>query len=182
MRGILINPYDQTVTEVSTAGDDPAICKALTSPTHAVSIFTILDVSEHSADDSFFAESLYLDDEGLLFPGRRMWRLKGYPSPLPGCGLIIGTDAEGDSTDTRLSLPEVQRRVAWTDYESSGDMGPGRDATPEEAAKMVPAGLEGTGPWAVYIGGQPVLQPAGTEAAKRAAITGRMGDGADLGD
>lgn len=168
MRAIRINPYDRTVSEVETSGRAegqgdalPGLYALLSDPAHMVELFTVLSL------DAGEGETLYLDDEGLLSPGRAVWRLKDYPSPLCGVGLILGTDDEGDSIGTALTLQFAKSLVTWSEEETTGDLTAGRDATPEEARAMS-HGLADFG----FIGGGPILQPRGMHAggqdAKRA--------------
>lgn len=150
MRAIKINPYDRTVTEIDVAPGIAAIYAAMSVPKHTVELFTVISL------DSRGDESVYLDDEGLLQPGRAIWRLRGYPSPLAGCGLVLRRNDEGETIATRVPLAEMAAAVAWTDQESTGEIEPGRQGTME--------GPDGT-PWPAWIGGPPVLQPRGTHGA-----------------
>lgn len=176
MRAIRINPYDSTVTECATSGrivsEDglPSLYTALSDPAHAVDLFTVIDV------DGGGTEMLYLDDEGLLQPGRACWRLKDYPTPLCGVGLILGTDSEGEACSSALTLDYVRSLVTWTDEESTGEIGPGREMSPAEA-RAASHGFA-TGGW---VGGAPILQPRGTWAA-HTALKGQLGNTENLGD
>lgn len=118
MKCILIDPWARTVTEseVSGHGDSrdglPGLYEALSAPSHKVDTFAVLILSPRV--------TLYLDDEGLLSPGVPLWRLDGYPEPLAGRALILGTDDEGDASPCPIPLAAVAPRVAWTDAETSG--------------------------------------------------------------
>lgn len=150
-RSILIDPYTRNISEVFTDGGGEAIKNAMSGPEHTVDLFTVLDLGGD--------QTLYLDDEGLLFAGRFIWRLKGYPNPLAGRGLILGTDEEGDSIPTRLTVPEVRAMVEWTDLETSGDMTAGHEGVSDVfGMKDVPT----------YFGGTAITQPKGTHAAAQA--------------
>jgi hypothetical protein len=174
MRAILINPYDRSVTEVETSGSTegqpgaPSIYDAMSVPQHRVELFTVIELE---AAGGGLYPTLYLDDEGLLAPGRALWRLKGYPSALAGCGLILGSDPEsGDTIPCPITLDDARALAHWTDLETTGDVGPGREGVVE--------GPDGK-PWPAWIGGQGIPQPAGTEAAKRERQTGRDASGED---
>ena len=56
-------------------------------------------------DDS---ETLYVDDEGLYAENQRFFTWDGYPKPLAGRGLILGTDEEGESIDTDMEPEDVE--------------------------------------------------------------------------
>lgn len=106
MRAILINPLEQSITEVEYNGDFRNIYEHLKCDTFDV-------VRLNNKDDVF------VDDNGLLtFPnphGYFIWmREDGKPyGPLAGRGLILGLNHEGESIATDMSLDEVKRKVRF---------------------------------------------------------------------
>lgn len=165
MRAYLIDPYAETVSEVQTSGelhssprrDEPGIYELLSGPAKAVDCITTIGVDDRD-------NVLYLDDEGLLASGVPVFHFEGYPTHLAGKALVLGTDAEGDSTEPRgLSIETIRRKVIWTTKETTGEVGPGRDATPEEA-KAMSHGIAEHG----YIGGEGIVRDkAGVEPGFR---------------
>lgn len=57
-------------------------------------------------------DCIYVDDEGLFKEGHDHWfRLHGFPDPLKGRGLLVGTDREGDSVSPSLDIEQLRRNV-----------------------------------------------------------------------
>lgn len=106
MRGILIDPWLKQIKEVECGEGIEDIYRLLTNPLgSSVDVFCI-GLSWNNGD------VLYVDDEGLL---KRGMRLFDPGRPLAGNGLILGSDNEGNSTDAKLLLAEVQCLIKWTD-------------------------------------------------------------------
>lgn len=97
MRGILINPFDQTIKEVTIVGNIQDI--------YLLTDCTIFDVVRLSESDD-----MYVDDEGLLKDNRYFsWSGRNFA----GKALIMGHDDEGNSISTTYDLQEVVDRVEW---------------------------------------------------------------------
>lgn len=62
---------------------------------------------------------LWIDDNGCLAPGRPVFVLHNHP--FAGAGMILSHDREGKSRDCLIPLAEIERRVAWTDLETTGE-------------------------------------------------------------
>ena len=101
MRAYLVNPVDKTVTLVEHDGDYRDIYKHIEAE-----CFTALTLNSSG-------DALYLDDEGLYRDGQAFFHLKGYPQPLAGRGLLLGTDHEGDSRAPVIALEQFQKLIAW---------------------------------------------------------------------
>jgi len=100
MQAILIDPYTQTIEVVDYSGDWRDIKTLL-----GCELFTTVYISDE--------DSIYVDDEGLYVEDQRFFKLKGYPQPLAGRGLVIGTDEEGNSTDCVSTLEQIQDMVEF---------------------------------------------------------------------
>lgn len=107
MKAILIDPETKTISEVDYSGDYKDIYKLIDCQN-----FTVIQL-DFFADET--AESLYIDDEGLLNEPEHFFIWKDYHQPLAGKGLILGTDAEGDSRSTTLDLTYVTEMVEFPD-------------------------------------------------------------------
>lgn len=105
MKAILIDPFDETVTEVEHNGDYRHIYTLLSHPEHKVDCFTIVQITQ--------GDAIFVDDEGLLKDPKHFFVWKGYPQPLAGKGLILGTNDEGDSVDVVTTVDEVKKRVSF---------------------------------------------------------------------
>lgn len=106
MRSILINPYNRTIEEIGISGSLEDIYRTLSCVEHEVTVVTIASLPQ-------VGEALYVDDEGLLLPGRKVFDIWGHQ--LAGCGLILGVDDEGSTVDTELPFQTVQTMVTWTE-------------------------------------------------------------------
>ena len=98
MRAILIDPAKQTVTEVDYDGDYQSIYKLTDCTTFAVPY-----VLENE-------DALYVDDEGLLNGPVNFFTIWGYPEPLAGKCLILGTDEDGKSVAAKSMIEDLDVR------------------------------------------------------------------------
>lgn len=105
MKAILIDPFNETVTEVEHNGDYKNIYKLLSHPEHPVSLFTVVNI-EHN-------DAIFLDDEGLLKDPKHFFVWEGYEQPLAGKGLVLGTNDEGDSISPVSTLNDIRKRVSF---------------------------------------------------------------------
>lgn len=101
MKAILIDPFTKTVSEVKHNGNYQEIYKFIKAD-----CFDVVRISEH--------EAIYVDDEGL-YRQEKFFAWDGYPQPLAGRGLVLGSDDEGNSVSTKLTLDEVRSKVTWPD-------------------------------------------------------------------
>jgi hypothetical protein len=59
------------------------------------------------------ADILYVDEEGLLHGENLFFKIDGFPQPIAGNGLILGTDEEGDNNDCETSVGIVSQCVEF---------------------------------------------------------------------
>lgn len=114
MRALLINPYDETITELD-VGKHPELYSLLTEPgKQGVGTADMIRLTP--------TDALYVDDEGHCRAGHMCWTLEGYPTPLAGRGLILGHDAKGDyaSASGAITLEKLKRIVSWLRMVSTG--------------------------------------------------------------
>lgn len=114
MRAILIDPKNRTVTEVNYTGDYRNI------NTHIqADCFDIVRIGDENDN------TIFVDDEGLINDKARdvgFFRFDGdNPMALAGYGLILGTDAEGESIECNLSVADVYSRVAFGELARMGN-------------------------------------------------------------
>ena len=95
MRAILIDPAKQTVTEVDYDGDYQSIYKLTDCTTFAV---------PYALENE---DALYVDDEGLLNGPVNFFTIGGYPEPLAGKCLILGTDEDGKSVAAKSDIDDL---------------------------------------------------------------------------
>lgn len=101
MKAILINPFEQSVTEVDYSGDYNQIYEFIEAQ--------MFDVARISHDDGIF-----VDDEGLLNSPTHFFEHSDYHSPLAGKGLIVGCNSEGESVDCKTTVDEVKAKVTFS--------------------------------------------------------------------
>ena len=103
MRGILIDPFTRTITEVDT---DASLDN----------VYTLLDIDTVTIVSWDRQHALFLDDEGLLKSNEVQcyFLVKGADQPFAGRGLILG-DAYGDNRAATLSLDDVKDVVTFLD-------------------------------------------------------------------
>ena len=100
MRAIKINPVEGTIEEVEYDGDWKTI-----GPMCSYQLFTLVRIDDY--------QSLYVDDEGLFVEGQYFFQWSGYPQPLGGVALILGSDDDGESQPATITLDEVKASVSF---------------------------------------------------------------------
>ena len=105
-KGYKIDAEKRTITEVE-VGDYKTIYPHLSTSIKAVDCFTVVGIEK---DDS-----IYVDDEGLLTIqfDTPFFLYEGYPQPLAGNGLVLGTDEEGESVDPKNTLEFIKSKVKF---------------------------------------------------------------------
>jgi len=74
--------------------------------------FTLVYIDDHNV--------IFVDDEGLLKDQRYYFNVEGHPFPIAGIGLVLGTDAEGETTSTSLTLPDLLAKVSFVERKLIG--------------------------------------------------------------
>jgi len=92
IHGLLIDPFEQTVTEVELSEDstfaDAKKHMQLDGPLDVVTL----------SDDTM----VIVDDEGLLKNNNRYFKLSEFHQPLAGRAIIVGYDEEGETQTPEL--------------------------------------------------------------------------------
>lgn len=109
MKTIVINPKDRTITEAEYNGDFKEIYTLLSFEDFGVDTFTAVRIDE--------SETIFVDDNGLINDNGNyngFFYVKGdYPVMLAGKGVILATDAEGESIGTKLTLDQVKNMILF---------------------------------------------------------------------
>jgi len=106
MRAFLIDTPNKQIVEVEYDGDFHSIYKLI----HAT-CFTVVYL-----DPSVMPDAVFVDDEGLINGNPHGWfKVNTYDQPLRGYGLVLGTDADGDSTSPSVTLDALRARVTFYD-------------------------------------------------------------------
>ncbi len=107
-RGILIDTENRTITEVEVVRNEEG--SQLPSIYNHVKCSIVEVVTYNDEND------VYVDEEGLLNVNEdtKFFKLKNYPQPIAGNGLIMGFDDEtGENGDTDLTIAEVVSMVSF---------------------------------------------------------------------
>ncbi len=105
MKAFLIDPYLKEITEVDYSGNFKQICTLI----HAdlkVRSFTAATFNKHG-------DTFYIDDEGLFRENIQFFEHYGYPQPLAGYGLVLGSNAAGESIEPTVTLEELKEVITW---------------------------------------------------------------------
>ena len=101
MKGILINPFDETIKEVNISGNIEDIY-LLTE----CNLFDIVSITPN--------EDMYIDDEGLLKNNQRYFTLLGTGlNNFAGKALLLSHNDEGETTSTNWTLQQVKNMVKF---------------------------------------------------------------------
>ena len=98
MKGILINPFDETIKEVVYTGNFREI-------------YDLTDCRTFDCVRLTIENDMYVDDEGLLIDNQRYFSIKD--RNYAGKALILSHDDEGDSASTTFTLEEVKDMIEW---------------------------------------------------------------------
>lgn len=104
MRALLINPIEQSVTEVEYTGDFHNIYTHIEAD-----CFDIVRLREYNG----LRHDVFVDDNGLIRGPNKLgyFMLDGYPQWLAGKGLILGTNSQGESVGATLPLAEARALI-----------------------------------------------------------------------
>ena len=101
IKAILIDPFEMTVSEVDYGGELADIYRLIDAD-----LFTVAGFGEDG-------DGVYVDDEGLSKATQRFFKLDGYPQPLAGKGLVLGSNDGGESVAPVTTLEAVRAAVRW---------------------------------------------------------------------
>lgn len=102
MQAFLIDPFEETITEVEHNGNFREIYKFIDAQ-----VFDIARIP--------YGDSIFVDDEGLYKSNQRFFLHTDYGQPLCGKALVLGTDDEGESTSPKITLEQLKERVQFGD-------------------------------------------------------------------
>ena len=105
MKALFIDSKDQTIRTISYDGDYRSIYRIL-----GCRMFECVDLPFKNGD------TVYVDEEGLYQDDCYSFTIKGEDGRLNhimGNGLVLGTDAEGESIEHQTSLEDVKSRITF---------------------------------------------------------------------
>jgi hypothetical protein len=100
-KAYLIDPVTRTVEEVNYSNDFTDIYDLIDCDT-----FTCVNFNKHN-------DTIFVDDEGLFKSDQQFFHVQGYPQPLAGKGLILGTDDEGESVSPVIGYEDFCKLVTF---------------------------------------------------------------------
>lgn len=101
MKGILIDPFTRTITNVLLTNNWRDINKHLDCNT-----FTIVHYDEWN--------DIFIDDEGLYVDNQAFFGFKENDDlVLAGKALALGHDGKGETSDTNLNINELTENIIW---------------------------------------------------------------------
>ena len=107
-KGILIDTKNRTITEVEVVRNEEG--------SQLPSIYGHLNCSTFEMVQYDNVNDVYVDEEGLLYvtDETTFFKMKNYPQPRAGNGLIMGFDEEtGENGSTNLTIEEVKERITF---------------------------------------------------------------------
>jgi hypothetical protein len=98
MKAILINPQEETITEVEYSGNYKEI-------------YSFIDCRTFDCVRLTDMQDMYIDDEGLLIDNQRYFSIEG--RNYGGKALLLSHNSEGETTATDWTLQEAKDMVEW---------------------------------------------------------------------
>jgi hypothetical protein len=115
VRAILIDPFACSVTEVEHDADDyKSMYPLLSHESMPVGTFQLVSSAMLAPGDAVF-----VDEEGLLKPCERWFKIAGFQQPLAGKGLVVGSDTNGDTASARTSVEAVKMGTIFGELHGS---------------------------------------------------------------
>lgn len=104
MHAFIIDPWERTIERVDHDGTTNNIYKQLTclERDHVVTCFDACRLDH--------GDAVFVDDEGL-FKGVAVFMIGD--AELAGCGMVIGSDSQGDSAPPKISIDELRGLIKW---------------------------------------------------------------------
>jgi hypothetical protein len=105
MRVIKIDSVNRTISEIELNNEDENKLKGLQSIVEG-----LIEVAHELPN----GDTLFVNEEGLMYSPMHFFEIKGAHQPFAGNGVIAGYDFEsGDSTDAESSLSQVRSIVSF---------------------------------------------------------------------
>jgi hypothetical protein len=101
MLTILIDPFQNQITEELITQDYKDLYKLLDCE-----MFDAIRINDQR-------DSVFIDDEGLYKPDQQFFMIEGYPQPIAGKGLIIGSNEAGESQPPKITLQEARDSIIF---------------------------------------------------------------------
>jgi len=105
IKAILIEPLNQTVTEIALVDRNDGCAKSIAAIICGSFLFDGARVMRDVV--------VWVDDNGLAMTGIGRFTLAGYPHELAGKGIVTGIDEQGETIDSPWSKERIETIVGW---------------------------------------------------------------------
>lgn len=103
MQAYLVDPFTKTITEVEYSDDIQDIYRLIEAEP--------FDCAHFNGQ----GDAVFVDDNGLLNAPLHFFLIEGYPHPLAGKGLVLGSNEDTGATDSPfVDLEWLQNHVRFT--------------------------------------------------------------------
>lgn len=108
MKAYLIDPFNLAVTLVEHIGDYKDIQRHI-----GVDRLSAEVVGQVQTESGRINVTLYVDDEGVYRQPQAWFTVAGFPEPIPGKALCLGTDYRGEDVEPPATLQQLAARIGW---------------------------------------------------------------------
>ena len=109
MKAVLIDPFNRSISMIEMGNDWREISARI-----GCKYFTVAGYYDNDA--------VYCDDEGLLYGPTEFVMISGFGQPLAGRVLMLGSTADGDSTDVNTNAVEMLDKVQFLSHNEVMEM------------------------------------------------------------
>ena len=109
MKAVLIDPFNRSISMIEMGNDWREISARI-----GCKYFTVAGYYDNDA--------VYCDDEGLLYGPTVFVMISGFGQPLAGRVLMLGSTADGDSTDVNTNAVEMLDKVQFLSHNEVMEM------------------------------------------------------------
>ena len=128
MKAYLIDPTARTITEVNYYGNYQSINRFIDA-----SLFDCVRIPNSR-------DAIFVDDEGLYNSSDFWFMPAASPCPLAGKGLMLGTDAAGESIEPAMPIEILQQLVHFIGRDEAIRLAEDADNIAREQGKKYPPG------------------------------------------
>ena len=109
MKAVLIDPFNRSISMIEMGNDWREISARI-----GCKYFTVAGYYDNDV--------VYCDDEGLLHGPTEFVMISGFGQPLAGRVLMLGSTADGDSTDVNTNAVEMLDKVQFLSHNEVMEM------------------------------------------------------------
>ena len=109
MKAVLIDPFNRSISMIEIGNDWREISARI-----GCKYFTVAGYYDNDV--------VYCDDEGLLYGPTEFVMISGFGQPLAGRVLMLGSTADGDSTDVNTNAVEMLDKVQFLSHNEVMEM------------------------------------------------------------